>query len=190
MKALKNWVLWKYADRKNSKGEMKKTKVPYQINGRLAESNNPDTWASFENIIKILNRYPDKYSGIGFMFSPDSGLMGLDFDHVKNPDTGEWDPEALKEIKSLNSYTEISPSGTGAHVIVKGRVPLSQDEIEAGRTGKKNQNIGREMYHSKRFFTITGELMGEATQIINPAQAAVNSLYYKWFSERDKKNAG
>lgn len=187
MKAFKNWVLWKYTDRENSNGEIKKTKEPYQANGKRAESNNPSTWGSFENIIKTLNRYPDKYSGIGFMFSQDSGIMGLDFDHIKDPESGEWDPEALKEIKSLDSYTEISPSGTGAHVIVKGVVPLNPDEMEKGKTGKKDTNAGREMYHSKRFFTITGELLPETTKIINHAQDAVSALYYKWFNERDNK---
>jgi P4 family phage/plasmid primase-like protien len=186
MKALNNWVLWKYEDRKDSKGNVKKTKVPYQVNGRKAESTNKDTWGSFENIIKTLKRYT-RYDGIGFVFSQDSGIMGLDFDHVKDIENGEWDQEAQKEILSLNSYTEISPSGTGAHVIVKGTVPLTPDEIKAGKTGKKNQDTGREMYHSGRFFTITGDLTEDSAKKINQAQRAVNALYYKWFHERDKK---
>lgn len=186
-KALKNWVLWKYEDRKNSKGEIKKTKVPYQVNGKKAESTNSNTWGSFENIIKTLKGFPDKYSGAGFVFSQDSGIMGIDFDHIKDPETGEWDPGALKEILSLNSYTEISPSGTGAHVIVKGVVPFILEEMKDGKTGKKNQDTGREMYHSGRFFTITGDLMEGASKTINPAQGAINALYYKWFNERDKK---
>lgn len=187
MKALNNWVLWKYEDRKDSKGNVKKTKVPYQVNGRRAESTNPDTWGNIENIIKTLNRYPNRYDGIGFVFSQDSGIMGLDFDHVKDTESGEWDQEAQKEILSLNSYTEISPSGTGAHVIVKGTVPLTPDEIKAGKTGKKNQDTGREMYHSGRFFTITGDLTEDSAKTINQSQGAINALYYKWFYERDKK---
>ena len=139
MKTLKNWVIWKYENRKNSKGEIKKTKVPYQVNGKKAKSTNPDTWDSFENVIKTLDRFPDKFDGVGFVFSQDSGIMGLDFDHVKDHETGEWDPEALKEIKSLNSYTEISPSGEGVHVIVKGMVPLEPDKDGKIGIGKNNQ---------------------------------------------------
>ena len=186
MKALNNWVLWKYEDRKDSKGNVKKTKVPYQVNGRKAESTNPDTWGNIESIIKTLNRYPNRYDGIGFVFSQDSGIMGLDFDHVKDIENGEWDQEAQKEILSLNSYTEISPSGTGAHVIVKGTVPLTPDEIKAGKTGKKNQDTGREMYHSGRYFTVTGNCIEGTVQTVNDAQGAVNALYYKWFKNRDK----
>ena len=69
--------------------------------------------------------------------------MGLDFDHVKDHETGEWDPEALKEIKSLNSYTEISPSGEGVHVIVKGMVPLEPDKDGKIGTGK-NMNLKKQ----------------------------------------------
>ena len=189
MKTLKNWVVWKYENRKTSKGEIKKTKVPYQVNGKKAKSTNPDTWESFENVIKTLDRFPDKFDGVGFVFSQDSGIMGLDFDHVKDHETGEWDPEALKEIKSLNSYTEISPSGEGVHVIVKGMVPLEPDKDGKIGTGKNNQELGREMYHSGRFFTITGNVLSGAPRVINQAQEAVNALYYRWFKD-EKPNTG
>lgn len=176
MKALKNWVLWKYEDRKNGKGEIKKTKVPYQVNGKKAESTTPDTWGSFENVIKILDRFPDKFNGIGFVFSEDSGIMGLDFDNVKNPETGEWDPEAIKEIKSLNSYAEMSPSGTGAHVICIAKIP-----------GPHRREGPREMYESGRYFTVTGDHIKGTAKAVNEVQGEVNALYYNWFNHRNEK---
>lgn len=178
MKALENWLLWKYEDRKDSKGNIKKTKIPYQVNGKKAESTNPETWGSFENVIKTLDRFPDKFDGVGFAFSEDSGIMGLDFDHVKNPETGEWDPEAIKEIKSINSYTEMSPSGTGAHVICIAKIP-----------GPHRREGPREMYESGRYFTVTGDYIQGTSQTVSEAQGAVNALYYNWFNHRDKKAA-
>jgi len=178
MKALKNWLLWKYEDRKDSKGNIKKTKIPYQASGKKAESTNPETWGSFENIIKTLDRFPEKFDGIGFAFSEDSGIMGLDFDHVKDPETGEWNPEAIKEIKSLNSYAEMSPSGTGAHVICIAKIP-----------GPHRREGPREMYESGRYFTVTGDYIQGTDQTVNEAQGAVNALYYSWFNHRDKKTA-
>lgn len=190
MKASPNWILWKYEYRKDSKGNLKKTKVPYQINGEKAKSDNPETWNSLENVIKTFKKYPDRYDGIGFVFSLDTGIMGIDFDRIRNPETGEWDQEALQEIKSLNSYTEISPSGDGIHVLVKGKVPLEPDENGKIGTGRNNQDLGREMYHSARFFTFTGAHMEGTPYTVNESQGAVNTLYYKWFGHRDeKKNA-
>lgn len=178
MKALNNWVLWKYADRKDSKGNTKKTKIPFQTNGKKAESTNPETWGSFENVIKTLDRFPDRFDGIGFAFTEDSGIMGVDFDHVKDPETGEWNPEAIEEIKSLDSYAEMSPSGTGAHVICIAKIP-----------GPHRRKGPREMYESGRYFTVTGNRIEGTTQTVNEAQGAVNALYYKWFSNRDKNAA-
>ena len=178
MKALKNWLLWKYEDRKDSKGNIKKTKIPYQTNGKKAESTNPETWGSFENVIKTLNRFPDKFDGMGFAFSEDSGIMGLDFDHVRDPESGEWDAEAIEEIKSLNSYAEMSPSGTGAHVICIAKIP-----------GPHRREGPREMYESGRYFTVTGDYIQGTAQTVNNAQGSVNALYYNWFNHRDKKTS-
>jgi len=176
MKALKNWVLWKYTDRKNSNGEIKKTKEPYQVNGKKAESDNPDTWESIENVIKTLKRYPDKYNGIGFMFSKDSGIMGLDFDHIRDPVNGKWDTEAIEEIKSLNSYAELSPSGTGAHVICYAGIP-----------GKHRREGPREMYEAGRYFTVTGDHIEGTYNKIGYSQGAVKALYHKWFDHRGEE---
>lgn len=182
MKNPVNWVLYRLEVR-----DGKETKVPYQTNGSKAEPNNPETWGSLENVIKTFKKYPGKYDGIGFVFSLDIGIMGIDLDHVRNPETGEWDQEALNEIKILNSYTEISPSGEGAHVLVKGKIPLEPDKKGKIGTGRNNRDIGREMYHSGRYFTVTGNHLEGTPYTINEAQRVVNTLYYKWFGHRDEK---
>jgi putative DNA primase/helicase len=51
-------------------------------------------------------------------------------------------------VEELDSYTEISPSGTGVHILVKAALP-------EGRNRK-----GRfEAYDRGRYFTITGKHM-------------------------------
>ena len=170
MKALTNWLMWKYEDRRDSKGNVKKTKVPYQVNGKKAESTNPDTWASFENVINAFERSPNNFNGIGFVFSEDSGIMGLDFDHVRDPVSGEWNAEALDEITRLDSYAEMSPSGTGAHVICIAEIP-----------GKRRRAGPREMYESGRYFTVTGNKIEGTNQAVRTAQTEVTDLYNKWF---------
>ena len=84
-----------------------------------------------------------------------------------------WDYEALEEIKSLHSYAEISPSGTGAHVIVKASIP-------------KSKKIGNhEMYDHARYFTVTGNHIEGTPKIINNVQKEVTALYQKWFPEKE-----
>jgi len=167
LKNKNQWVLWKYEEVKG-----RKTKIPYSVSGKRADTTDPATWATFEEACKKFHDHAGRFDGIGFVFSDDSEYMGVDLDHVKNPETGEWDPEALEEIRSLNTYTEISPSGTGAHCICIAEFPGEEK-------GKRKGH--REMYESKRYFTMTGDRMPDTPAEIRPAQKAVNRLYKKWF---------
>lgn len=168
LKALPQWVMWKLEER-----DGKKTKIPYnaQYPTRKAASDNPHTWSTFnQSVFTLENESGLKLSGIGFMFAPP--YIGVDFDHCRNPDTGEIDPEALEEITQLSSYTELSPSGTGVHVIVKGNLPDN---------GKKKGD--REVYTKGRFFTVTGDHLEGTPLTINENQAAIDNLWQKWFPE-------
>jgi len=89
--------------------------------------------------------------GVGFVFdgSPDeNGLVfaGVDFDKVISGN--RIAPLAKGRIERLRSYTELSVSGGGLHVIVKAR------PLKSGIT-----HDGVEMYTSGRYFTMTGEVL-------------------------------
>ena len=86
----------------------------------------------------------NRYSGIGIALEK-TGLVGVDFDHCRNPETGEIEPWALEYVKRLNSYTESSPSGTGLRVFLYGEIK---------NPGNKKGNI--ECYTSGRYLTVTG----------------------------------
>lgn len=59
-------------------------------------------------------------------FSPDPGLILLDFDdvvNVRDDGTGVMTREAWEIVQSLDAYTEVSSSMTGVHALVRGRIP-------------------------------------------------------------------
>ena len=171
LKDVSNWVLWKLEER-----DGKNTKIPYQTNGKRADSTNPDTWNRFEFVEQALIRRKNQFSGIGFVFSEDTGIIGIDWDKVRDPETGEWDEEILEEIKSLNSYAELSQSGTGAHVLIKGKIP---------GTRRRKDNI--EMYSKERFFVVTGSHIKTTPSAIKENQEAISKLYKKRFGEETKE---
>lgn len=88
--------------------------------------------------------------GVGLILGEPSGLCGIDLDHVISED-GRIDPEALEIIRQMNSYTEYSPSGTGIHILFRGKTPVTGSKVIVN--GKS-----REMYGGKRFFTVTGDV--------------------------------
>ena len=139
LKARPQWVVWKMEE-----GEGKSTKVPYTPRSEhKASSTDLTTWGTFEEALDVIARY----DGMGFVLCSGDPYTGIDLDDCRDPVTGEIEPWALRIVRSLSSYAEVSPSGTGIHVIAKGKAPKN------GKRGKV------EMYSSERFFTITGHVL-------------------------------
>ena len=160
MRRAKRWVAWQYEIR-----DGKKTKVPHTPGKGQAKSTDPATWVSFEEACQA----DPFYSGIGFVLG--DGWLGLDADHVRDPDTGEWMPEVLADIMSVKSYAETSPSKSGAHVIVLGTKP--------GNRCRGNGEVW-EMYDVGRYFTVTGDhIPGTPAEVCEPAPGSLDAIYAK-----------
>jgi putative DNA primase/helicase len=137
LKALPQWVVWKAV------GE-KPDKVPYSARtGRRASSTDLLTWSTFQEALEAYEN--GGYAGLGFVFSSADPYTGIDLDDCvdENGEIASW---ALKIVRYFDSYTELSATGTGLHVIVRGDVPnRRKDDVE--------------VYSSKRFFTVTGHVV-------------------------------
>ena len=141
---LPQWVCWRLEpDPKGGKDR----KVPYDPKTSLrASSTNPATWATLEAALAAKEQYT--YSGLGYVFTKESGIVGIDIDHCRDSQTGALNEIAAAITQRLSgTYGEISPSGTGIHLFVQGDMP--------GK-GNKNSETGVEMYAHSRFFTYTG----------------------------------
>ena len=113
--ALKQWVCWRLVPDKNGG---KDRKMPFNpSSGKAAASNNPDTWTDYITAVEALKKY--SYTGIGFMFTKESGIVGVDIDHCYDPETNQFNDVASAIIKKADTYTEFSPSGTGVHLFFK-----------------------------------------------------------------------
>ena len=170
---LPQWVLWRAEPKENGKI----TKVPYSITGKEAKSNDPSTWDTFENVLKKYKA--GGYDGIGYVFSKDDPYCGVDLDSkpeknikCRDASSGKIEPWAEKITKDFQSYTEISPSGTGVHIIVKGKLPAG---------GRKRPDI--EIYDKGRYFTISGNHLDGTSQDIRPAQDAIDALLASHFKK-------
>jgi hypothetical protein len=90
--------------------------------GRYASTTDSLTWGAFEEAVR---RAEEHGLGIGFVFSSGDPFVGVDLDKCRSPETGEIAPWAQEIIEEVDSYTEVSPSGTGVHIIAKGKLPKS-----------------------------------------------------------------
>ena len=137
--AYKQWVLWKRIT-----VEGRSTKIPISPwSGKKAACDQPRSWSSFKHVRYMQSRW--NCDGIGFVFTEQDPYCGIDLDGCRD-DTGQFTPQALAILERLDSFSELSPSGRGIHILVRAKLP-------AGR----RRTDGIEMYDSGRYFTITGK---------------------------------
>lgn len=138
LKIYKQWVNWRYEQREEGK---KPTKVPYSPRTKFQVSVMDAThWGTFD---EALANVGNGFDGLGFVLTAKDPYCIIDLDQAK--DAEEYDL-VNKTFMGLTSYTEVSPSGTGLHVVIK---------AELGR-GRKKHPI--EVYDRARFITFTGNV--------------------------------
>lgn len=170
------WVAWKVVERAG-----KSTKVPVNPHsGELARANDKSTWGSFEQALNAC-RTRSGLCGVGFVFSADDPYCGVDLDDCVDPHTGEIKSWAAKFIEQLDSYCEISPSGTGVKVFVKANKP--------GQRCRKRYADGEvEIYDNDRFFTVTGQRVEAAPAEVELRQEQLDAVYHAVFGDDDRTN--
>ncbi len=149
------------------------TKIPINAKtGGRADTTDPTTWATITAAQKRADRAGLK---IGFVFSADDGLHGLDLDHCRDPETGWIEPWARAIVDAYPTYWEISTSGTGLHGIGRGTLP-------AGGHTKPMPNGGKiEMYDRRRYFIVTGDHLESTPEAIQDTQDALEALHSRTF---------
>ena len=117
----------------------------------LASSIDPATWTAFGKALEF-SQVDNRVDGIGFVFTEEAGIIGVDLDKCVAEDgtIAEW---ALEVVRRFNSFTELSPSGTGLHIYTRGQISI---------TGRKKGPV--EIYRQSRFFTTTGRLLSEVAR--------------------------
>ena len=147
LKRIPRWVLWRLVE--VGDGENKKwSKLPAQPNGQPASSTDPATWTDFLTAQSAYENDPIKFSGVGFVFSDEDNLIGVDLDDCFDNLTNSFTNAALQHIaESISGYMEISPSGTGVKIFT--RADLKSAHVDHDK--------GLEVYPRGRYFTVTGQ---------------------------------
>ncbi len=180
LRLLPQWILW----RKEEKSA-RYTKIPYQVDGNEARSNDRSTWSTFATAAKFYTE--SNADGIGFVFSRQDSYIGIDIDKCVTyaaDDAEKVNPIinnfAKEIIDTLDSYTEFSVSGTGIHIIIKGSLPQS-----VVGTGRKSAKYGLEIYQHGRYFTMTGNR--ENSNDIYERTDELAEIFEKYFDDSDIK---
>lgn len=174
MRLRPQWVCWKY------EFDGKWRKPPFHPGtGLKTDVTRPGLWATYK--VAAQAYLGGGYDGIGYVFLPQDGLVRLDFDHCRDPQTNELDQWVLEILQYLQTYAEVSPSGEGVHALAYGRLR----GIDRKTTGLGSAGQGTlEMYsQGQGYFTWTNERLG-CGDGIRECDEEVNTLYRVVFWEQ------
>lgn len=140
LRQLKQWVL---ADMSINPDTSQPKKTPLNPRtGQAARVDDPSTWGTFEEALATGSQT------IGFVLSKSDPYCIIDLDNKpSNPATPEQLERHSKIIEAFKSYSEISISGNGCHVIVKGQIPQ----------GRRRDHV--EVYSDLRYMICTGNIL-------------------------------
>jgi P4 family phage/plasmid primase-like protien len=145
LKKTPRWVLWRLLE-KGDENNTSWAKVPSQTNGLPASSTNPEHWTDFISVQDAYQSNPAKFAGIGFVFTAEDNLVGVDLDDCYDQHIGFTNAAMQQIANSIEGYMEISPSGTGVKIFTR----AEQFAAHADHA------MGFEAYATGRYFTVTG----------------------------------
>jgi hypothetical protein len=160
----------------------KPKKVPYRVATPdvKASHSDPATWATFDDAVEALfaltsvdpatgrvpgeDRVRGPVVGLGVVLTREAGITCIDLDGVIDDD-GVLDPRAETIVSRARSWTEISPSGRGLHVFVRGALPEPLIGAQV------------QIYSTLRFMALTGHRWPGTPATLDDAQAYLDALY-------------
>jgi len=156
LKEIPSWLVW---------GD---NKVPY--NARTGKQTGV-TWNGAASDFDIAQKAYESglYRGVGFIIS--NPIVAIDLDHcvTYSPIDNRPYPDEFADgiVTDLYSYTELSPSGTGLHILMRGNIPGNR------------QTKRVEMYSRDKYITMTGHVLGDAYRTVVDDNGELSRLYQR-----------
>jgi putative DNA primase/helicase len=171
------WVVWKYEPSPSNPEKL--TKVPYSAHtGEMASSTNPSTWATFKTAL-LFHVDHDWTDGIGMVVCDADDFVGIDLDHCLDPETGAIEPWAQRVVDTVDSYTEVTPSGAGLRIFARGTLPPS---------GRKKGDF--EIYENGRYLTVTGRHLEGTPLTVEARELEIRRVHRDVWPDQGKPQSG
>lgn len=175
--SLRRWVAWRYA--LNPDGT-RWVKLP--VSARTGQSIGANhkwepEWTDFAAARAGAARLA--LDGVGFVFDENDGFVGIDFDNCRMLPDGRFRPIPSRWINNFDTYGEISPSGSGVHLIARGTLPAKGNKSPL----PDDVFVKCEMYQRDRFFTFTGQRLPGKPLAIKSQQPQINALHHHVFAD-------
>lgn len=168
LRELRQWGLYRKTWNEEKQKYSKEPVNPHT--GHLGKSNDESTWSDIQTALSAINRF--NADGLAFYFKPP--YIGIDLDDIGDDLNRYLQGDIESNIvhvfmNSTKTYSEISMSGKGIHIIGKAKIP-----------GDRRRKGNVEMYTEGRFFAITGNFFGSNNEISEIPETQMSFLYKRY----------
>ena len=171
-------------------------KVPHAPSGYKMSWSISANWINFLDAKKayldglsLPDGHKCKFDGLGYFIAREKDakldVYAVDLDHCINPDTGAVDRWARDLLDRMNSYSEISPSGTGIHVFLKGMLPEGSKNTNDQMKDKNRV----EVFVNKHHITMTGDRLESYPVNIEDRSEIITAIYNEVLEVKASNNA-
>lgn len=160
---------------------------PYTLGN--AQTNKEESRATFEDAVAQIGKTATvntkagsvtcKVEGVGIALEG-TGICGLDADNVVDLERNKMTHESLEIMRLMSSYCEISPSGTGIHIIFEGSLPeVIYKKVIDGRVDIFGTKRAEYQLFNSGYMTISGVSIGGYS--IGERSAEIAEVYKTYF---------
>lgn len=120
------------------------TKIPVNpLTGLPASSNDPNSWVEYSVAREAVDA--GRFESVGIALGKELGIVVIDLDKLRPSPEEPFPVWARQIVEELESYTEVSASGRGLHILVAGSIPANVNK----------QKLHVEAHDSNRMFAIS-----------------------------------
>ncbi|WP_254808445.1 DUF927 domain-containing protein [Natronosalvus amylolyticus] len=155
--------------------------------GNAARINDSSTWSDYQTASGYCERTGDY---LGFALDGSEDIVFIDLDGCRNPETGVVEDWAVDIIDRVDSYTELSKSGTGYHILARGDIALHahKQKMEAEKVDvDKTSEI--EVYVDGRFAIFTFDHIEPMSTDITTCDN-LQAIYTDYYGEEQEPSEG
>jgi primase-polymerase (primpol)-like protein/tRNA A37 threonylcarbamoyladenosine biosynthesis protein TsaE len=181
------WLCWRYEQDDDAE---KPRKVPVDLNTfRKVDATDSAVWTDYNSVHTSNGQANSDVTGLGIALEF-GDLAGIDLDNCRDPETGDTEDWAIDIVETLDSYAEVSPSGTGLHVLVKGALPedARNRQKDVPSTLSRFDEAEIEIYDSVRYFTFTGDHIEDTPTSIKSRPSELLDIHDEYVDEEDDKS--
>ena len=182
------WCYWEIEERDGKNQKVPRYKKPGK-SPSYADVTDKSTWKNFNGVRGSVS-FSVNGIGPGFMLSEDDQYCLIDIDHclIFNKDDLTWTikPWAAEIVTKFNSYTEISSSGEGIHIIIKAKLDdkgRKRGKIKIDEEGHEEEI---EIYDQEHMIAFTGWIPENFKKEIRDCQREALELQSKIINTGNK----